>query len=108
MNQDEVAQAYARLKSMQDNLPKHFEVDRKYVAEYHAILDLLQTASGSNLSGFRVPDTDIHDEVSGGNTITGKTYYSGRRVVQRSDLMMKVDGVLGFFTIKTVGFNPRT
>ena len=107
MNQDQLAQAYARLKSMKDNLPKYFEVDSKYVDQYHEILSLLQTASDTDLSGFRVPESDIHNEVSGGNMMSGQVFYSGRKVLQRTDLMMKIDAVLGFFTIKQVGFDAR-
>jgi hypothetical protein len=97
---------------MKDNLPENFEVDQKYVEEYHQILDLLQSASGSDLENFRVPASEIHPEVSGGNFITGQVTYSDRQVCERSYLMMKVDGVLGFFTIKTAskskefGFKP--
>ena len=100
MSQDELAQAYARPKSMKDNLPTTFEVDQKYVAEYDQILDGLQAASGSNLNNFRVPASEIHAETAGGNVITGEVYYSGRLVCETRYLKMKVDAVLGFFTIK--------
>jgi hypothetical protein len=97
---------------MKDNLPTTFEVDQKYVGEYHQILDQLQTASGSNLNNFRVPASEIHPEVSGGNYITGEVHHSGRQVCETNYLKMKVDAVLGFFTIKTAskkkefGFKP--
>ena len=112
MSQDQLAQAYARLKSLKDNLPKTFEVDQKYVAEYHQILDTLQAVSGSDLKSFRVSPNEIHPETSGGNYITGEVHYSGRQVCERNYLAMKVDGVLGFFEIKTspkkkeFGFKP--
>lgn len=112
MSQEELAQAYARLKSMKDNLAKTHEVDRKYIVEYHRILDQLEAATGSKLHDFRVPDTEIHPQISGGNYITGEVHYSGRQVCERSYLAMKVDAVLGFFTIKTAsrpkefGFKP--
>lgn len=101
MSQDELAQAYARLKSMKDNLPKTFELDEKYVVEYHQILDTLQSVSGSDLRNFRVPESEIHPEVSGGNMITGTVDYSGRQVCETNYLRMKVDAVFGFFTIRT-------
>lgn len=112
MSQDQLAQAYARLKSMKDNLPKTLEVENKYVAEYHQIIDLLESASGSDLKAFRVPQSEIHPETSGGNYITGEVHYSGRQVCERNYVMMKIDGVLGFFTIKAApkakefGFKP--
>jgi hypothetical protein len=112
MSQDQLAQAYARLKSLKENLPKTFEVDQKYVAEYHQILDLLEKASGGDLKAFHLAQSEIHPETSGGNYITGETHYSGRHVCERTFLAMKVDGVLGFFEIKTspkkkeFGFKP--
>ncbi len=101
MSQDQLAQAYARLKAMKDNLPKSYEVDRKYIVEFHQILDLLQSASGSDLKNFRISDSEIHPQVSGGNYITGETHYSGLQVCDRNYFAMKVDAVLGYFTIKT-------
>jgi len=85
---------------MKDNLPKTMEVDQKYVAEYHGILDDLEAATGTDLRKFRIPQGEIHPQVSGGNYITGETHYSGRQVCERAYLVMKVDGVLGFFSIK--------
>lgn len=101
MSQDQLAQAYARLKSLKENLPQTFEADSKYIEEYHQILDLLQKASGSDLSSFRVPADTIYPQTSGGNYITGEVHYSGRKVCERSFLMMKIDGMLGFFSIVT-------
>ena len=114
MSQDLLAQAYARLQAMKDNLPKNYEVDQKYVQEFHQILDTLQAASGSDLKNFRVPQNEIHPQVSGGNYITGEVHYSGKQVCERNYLAMKIDGDLGFFTIKTApaakkkefGFKP--
>jgi hypothetical protein len=36
-------------------------------------------------------------EISGGNYLTGEVDYSGRTVVERTRLLLKVDAVLGFF-----------
>ena len=113
MSQDQLAQAYARLNSMKKNLPERFEADQKYIEEYHQILDLLERTSGSDLKAFRVPASEIQRETTGGNYITGEEYYSGRQVCERSYLSMKIDGVLGFFSIKTAskskefGFKPE-
>jgi hypothetical protein len=101
MSQDQLAQAYARLKSLKENLPQAFEADSKYIEEYHQILDLLHNVSGSDLTSFKVPANMIYPQTSGGNYITGEVHYSGRKVCERSYLMMKIDGMLGFFSIVT-------
>jgi|ERR1700739_4456063 hypothetical protein len=101
MNQMALKQAYARLKSLKANLPDRFHADQTYVEEFHSILDILQQESGTSLSAFRVPANEMQRESSGGNSITGETYYTGRMVCHRTYLMMRIDGVLGFFTISS-------
>ncbi len=102
------------MNSLKSNLPKSIEVDAKYVAEYHQILDQLQNSSGSDLSGFRIPANELQAAVSGGNYLTGQIDCSGREVCERAYLMMKIDGVLGFFNLKMsakrpdIGFSPVT
>jgi hypothetical protein len=112
MSQTSLAEAYARLQALKSNLPDAHEVDEKYVQEFHLALELLEPISGYDLSRFRVPLSEVHPQVSGRNYVTGKVYYSGRKVCERSFMMMKVDSVLGFFQIQTaprkgtIGFKP--
>lgn len=110
MNQAAVAQAYARLSALKTNLPERYGADQSYIQEFHTVLDILQKESGVDLSASRVPESEIERESSGSNTLSGEVYYTGRMVCTRSYLMMKIDGVLGFFTLAssrtTVGFTP--
>jgi hypothetical protein len=110
VNETAIKQAYVRLKSLKANLPDRIHADQTYVEEFHSIVDILQNESGHDLSAFRVPATQMQRESSGGNYITGEVFYTGRLVCTRSYLMMRIDGVLGFFTLvsskETVGFIP--
>jgi len=110
VNQTEINQAYSRLGSLKTNLPEGFYADQTYVEEFHSILAILQKESGHDLTPLRVPGSEIQQEVSGGNYMTGEVNYTGRMVCHRNYLMMRIDGVLGFFTLSsskaTVGFRP--
>jgi hypothetical protein len=110
MNQTVIFQAYSRLKALKANLPDRIHADHTYVEEFDNILDILQKESGHDLSPFHVPASQMQRESSGGNYITGEVFYTGRTVCTRSYLMMRIDGVLGFFTLSgaktNVGFTP--
>lgn len=90
---DKLPQAHALLSSMKNNLPSNYEIDAKYVMQFHRIVDTLQE-TGIDLTNFRVPASDLHPETTGGNYLSGETYYSGRTVTLRSDLILKIDAVL--------------
>ncbi len=74
---NQIREAYARLVALKTNLPRSIDVDKKFITEFSEILDLLESASGGSLNGFRVSEPDC----------------------TRSYLMMKVDAVRSFFTI---------
>ena len=99
MNQTSIKQAYSRLLALKDNLPQVFQADGTYVDEFHSILDTLQRESEQDLSAFRVPASEMMKQSSGGNDISGKVYYTGRKECLRAFLMMRIDGVLGFFAL---------
>src|SRR3984893_17754216 len=98
MNQTSVKQAYSRLLALKDNLPQGFQADGMYVDEFHSILDILHRESEQDLSAFRVPAREMMKE-SSGDDISGKVYYTGRKMCRRAFLMMRIDGVLGFFAL---------
>jgi len=97
---DEIAKAYTLLSSIKANAPNNFAVDQSWVDDFHAALAQVEKATGLSLQEFRIPDADMHRETAGGNYLTGETYYSGRTVVERSRFMMKVDAVLGYFSLQ--------
>lgn len=110
---DEIAKAYTLLSSIKANVPTNFEVDQSWVDDYHAALEQVENATGLSLREYRVSHADMHRETTGGNYLTGEVFYSGRTVVERSRFMMKVDAVLGYFTLKTepkkqqIGFSKK-
>jgi hypothetical protein len=104
MNQTSIKQAYARLLALKDNLPQGLQADGTYVDEFHCVLDVLQRESEQDLSAFRVPVSEMTKQNSGGDYISGKAYYTGRKECPRALLMMRIDGVLGFFAVS----DPKT
>lgn len=106
----DLAQAYALLNSLKQNLPTTFEVERRWVDDFHSILDAVEKTTGADTYAFRVPPDELHPEVSGGNYLEGTTDYSGRTVIERSRFVQKVDAVLGYFQFtqsepkKDIGF----
>lgn len=103
-------QAYSLLVALKNNLPNNVTVDEKYVDQFHTILDVLEKDSGQNLDAFRVPGSELRHRATGKNEFTGVTYTETPEV-DRPFLMMKIDAILGFFTIeserKAIGFSAR-
>ena len=116
MNNMQVLEAFSRLKSLRQNMPKSYSVDMKFVDEFHKILDLLERNSGTNLQNFRIPDTEIRPIPAGGNYLTGEIEYTDEPYCDRDFFAMKVDGVLTMFELliespgsrdkRTIGFRP--
>ncbi len=108
----QLALAYARLEAVRSNLPEGLRVEEKYVTEFHEILSLLEKASDADLTMFRVPEEELRHRVTSANPGAGTVSYSNRKFCERSFLMMKVQGVLSFFTLEmsspkpAIGFVP--
>ena len=77
--------AWAKFEAMYSNLPNVVNPDR--VADFHAILDLLQESSGEDLSSFRVPDSEIRP----------RAYLSRIVCCDRDFMLTQMDGVRQFF-----------
>jgi hypothetical protein len=97
---DKLAEVYAHLVSMQKNLPSTFEVDEKYVRDFNSLVGMVEQDTSRKLDSFLVPASALHRERMGGNYITGEVRYSDRNVCITTDLKLKIDALLGFFTIK--------
>jgi hypothetical protein len=109
MNEPSMRQTYSLLLALKSNLPCSITFDQKYVDQFDSILDTLEKESGQSLDAFRVPGSELRHRTTNKNTITGVAAYSESPECHRPFLMMKIDAVLGFFTIqaerKAVGFN---
>ncbi|HEV1994517.1 MAG TPA: hypothetical protein VGR03_09305 [Candidatus Acidoferrum sp.] len=111
MNEMNVKQAYSLLRALKNNLPGSITVDQKYVTQFDIILDALEKESGQSLDAFRVPGSELRHTAKSKNTLTGEVSYSESPECHRSFLTMKIDAVLGIFTVeaerKAIGFNAR-
>jgi len=93
----ELVKILARLTAVKKNIPTTHLVEKKYVEEFHDILSGLEKISGEDLQEFRVPNQEINPRVTSISYGGGKTY-SSESYCQREFLLMKIDGVLGYFT----------
>lgn len=109
-----VLEAYARLKSLRQNVPSPY-VEQKYVEEFHACLDLLERASDGPLSGFRVPASEVRPVCVAGSYLSGDIEYSDEPYCDHSFFLMKLDAVITMFELLQssaasskgpIGFNP--
>jgi hypothetical protein len=98
---DKLSRSHAVLSSLSqiltDNLRGGF-VSERYVLEYHGALDQLEEA-GYDLLEFRIASSDLKRRFVYGNTMTGEKQYSDNREVEHALLLMKVRGVLNYFTL---------
>ena len=110
-----VLEAFARLKSLRQNLPAH-PVEVKFISEFHQILDLLQEGAHVNLDNFRIPPSEVRPIVVGGNYLDGSVDYSDEPYCETSYFLMKVDAVLNMFEVllspasgpkPAIGFRPK-
>ena len=101
--QDKLLKAYSRLTSIQKLLTSNIRggyVTEQYVVEYHSALDQVEEA-GFDLTDFRLPIAALERRSTGGNYLTGETYYSQYREVEHGLFLMKVQAVLDYFTLAT-------
>ena len=77
--QDELKRIYARLVSLNKNLPNDPRIPEFYVDEYHQLLDQLQKlgVDGVDVDEFRLPEENIRQRVVGGNGRKGAKGGSG-------------------------------
>jgi hypothetical protein len=92
------AQLLSRLTALKGNLPKS-TVDRKYADEFNSIITELETISSETLTDFKISASEIRPRIVSSNYITGEKSYSPESYCDRNFLLMKIDGVLGYFTL---------
>lgn len=100
MNQDKILRLYTRLVALKDNLPTRADVEEKYVREYHSILSDLESEIKTDLSEFKVPESEIDPTVVSWNMLSGDTTYSKDRYCDKPILLGKLDSVLSYFKIR--------
>lgn len=71
---------------------------RKYVTEFHNILDLLQESSGASLANFRIPPEEMKPQIASVRRDGGATY-TKEPCCERAYFDMKVAGVLRMFEL---------
>jgi hypothetical protein len=57
----DLMQAFLLLKSLKENLPNDFAVEKKWVDDFHSILSAVESETGADLTPFRVPPGDIYN-----------------------------------------------
>ena len=110
--QDILARAFMTLSALRKNVGEiTYGVEEKYVREFHTVLDRLE-AIGIDVSEFRVPISEVKKVARGGSYLTGETWYSDEKYVDKPYFLTKLDAILGYFEIITsekprrIGFSP--
>ena len=109
--QDELARAYAMLKSLRSNIGQMATnlVPETYFREFHTVLDRLE-AIKIDVSDFRIQDSEVKPKItslptshSRGGGGGGESYVSNskEKYVERSFILTKLDAILGYFEIIT-------
>ena len=98
MSDSDILESYSRLIAYRQHLPEG-DVEVPYIDEYHNILTALERATSANLTNFRVQQSAIRPVKTGGNYLTGESYYSDEPYADRALVLMKVDGVLTMFKL---------
>ncbi len=93
-----IAKLLARLTALKANLPKNL-VAKKYADEFNSILLELERCSEEGLNEFKIAEAEIKPRLLSSNYNTGRATYSSELYCDRDFLLMKIDGVLGYFTL---------
>jgi len=120
VDRTKLTEAYARLHILKQDLANYGEIEQTYINMYHAALYDLQTASGYDLSRYKIPDTEIHQQVTGWEQRhTRRTRfenvptYSDKYVCDATYFLVQVNTVLLLFQLeiqhpeqRPIGFRP--
>lgn len=88
----ELPKLLSRLTALKANLPES-SVSRKYADEFNSILSKLEEDSSEDLNDFKIPSSEIRPRQ------LSRTLFSSESYCDREFLLMKIDGVLGYFTL---------
>ncbi len=104
MNNVALAEAYARLAALRQNVPSPY-VEVKYVNEFHQVVDLLERETGATLKHVRIPEHEVRPVVAGSNYLDGSVDYSRDSYCDHPYFTMKVDALLMMFEM-AMGSRP--
>jgi len=97
---NEWQQAWTRLLALRQHLPENYEIQERFVNEYHGLLKTFASLTGADLSMFSVPEDEIRPKVVAASMATrrrlGKVNYSNDNYCQRTTLLMKMDALIPF------------
>jgi hypothetical protein len=100
MDATKIAEAYALIRASKRNLNKKVGIEEKYVNQFHATLDILESESGQSLAHFRIPASELQCRfVFGSSEVPEATIY-GEPECATDLFVAKVDAVLTFFDRK--------
>jgi len=107
---DEILRAYSLLNALKENLPDIYEIEERWVKEYNNALAKITTATGMDLTDFKLSSDDLGESIASANSITGEVTYREGLYCERSRLIQKLDAILTYFTLlqtppeKKIGF----
>lgn len=95
---DLILRAFSRLTALRENIPDDTKVPEKWARDFHDIITSLEQAATLGLNEFYVPNSEFGRRASGGNYLTGETYYMDGLWVERARLLQQIDSLLHYFT----------
>lgn len=97
MDDKNLFRSLARLNAIKNNLPEHW-VEQKYIDEYNSIIKILEEVTKESLEEFKVPQSQVRPRAVVHSPTQG-TSYSRELYCDREYFLIKVDSVLGYFTL---------
>jgi len=89
----ELAKLLARLTALKNNLPSGRSTPVKYVSEFNSIITEIEKSTEEKLDEFKIPFSEIRPQQISSRIFTDESF------CDREFLLMKIDGVLGYFTL---------
>ncbi len=105
-NVDKLRRAFSILNSLKQNVPQNHEISEKYVIEYHRVLEELQK-QGIDIQEFKIEPAQVKPRLISSNSLTGERTYSEGKYIERSFFLMKLDSLLGYFTLTIEDRKPQ-
>ena len=94
-----LAKLLSRLSALKANIPQRgWGVSKKYVDEFNLILEELRKITDEELNEFKVPDNEVRPRMTSVSYGGHKTY-TDEHFCDREFILMKIDGILGYFTL---------